>query len=60
MVKVGNVLFNHALNTFYLRLYGVGYMVKDHSAREETHCRLYMGYSFHLAARVLLIAPSHG
>ena len=22
--KVGNVLFNDALNTFYLRLYGVG------------------------------------
>ena len=27
----GNVLFNDALNTFYLRLYGVGHMVKDHS-----------------------------
>ena len=25
--KVGNVLFNDALNTFYLRLYGVIYMV---------------------------------
>ena len=24
------VLFNDALNTFYLRLYGVRYMVKDH------------------------------
>ena len=24
----GNVLFNDALNTFYLRLYGVGHMVK--------------------------------
>ena len=23
--KEGNVLFNDALNTFYLRLYGVGY-----------------------------------
>ena len=29
--KEGNVLFNNALNTFYLRLYGVGHMVKDHS-----------------------------
>ena len=29
--KEGNVLFNDALNTFYLRLYGVGHMVKDHS-----------------------------
>ena len=24
------VLLNDALNTFYLQLYGVGYMVKDH------------------------------
>ena len=30
----GNVLFNDALNTFYLRLYGVGHMVKDHSDSE--------------------------
>ena len=29
--KKGNVLFNDALNTFYLRLYGIGHMVKDHS-----------------------------
>ena len=29
--KKGNILFNDALNTFYLRLYGVGYIVKDHS-----------------------------
>ena len=28
--KEGNVLFNNALNTFYLRLYGVRHMVKDH------------------------------
>ena len=26
-----NVIFNDTLNTFYLRLYGVGHMVKDHS-----------------------------
>ena len=30
-----NVLFNDALNTFYLRLYGVGHMVKDHSDSEK-------------------------
>ena len=29
----GNVLFD-ALNTFYLRLYGVRHMVKDHSDSE--------------------------
>ena len=26
-----NVLFNDVLNTSYLRLYGVGHMVEDHS-----------------------------
>ena len=33
--KEGNVLFNDALNTFYLRLYGVGHMVKNHSDCER-------------------------
>ena len=35
--KEGNVLFNDALKTFYLWLYGVIHMVKDHSeeGREE-------------------------
>ena len=114
--KEGNVLFNDALNTFYLLLYGVRHMVKDHSdsekgnplpphrlllsinkmlslnkrereremfyltmnsthfiygymasyiwlrtiliVRKETRCR-HIGYSFQLAARVLLYAPSH-
>ena len=32
--KEGNVLFNDALHTFYLRLYDVGHMVKDHSDSE--------------------------
>ena len=27
----GNVLFNDAFNIFYLRLYGVRYVVKDHT-----------------------------
>ena len=30
-MKEGNVLFNDAFNTFYLRLYGVRHMVNDHS-----------------------------
>ena len=30
-----NILFNDALNTFYLRLYGVRHMVKDHSDSEK-------------------------
>ena len=29
--KEGNILFKDALNTFYLWLYGVGHMVKDHA-----------------------------
>ena len=34
-LKEGNVLFNNALNTFYLWLYGIGHMVKDHSDSEK-------------------------
>ena len=34
-MKEGNVLFNNALNTFYLRLYGVGHRVKDHTYSES-------------------------
>ena len=34
-MKEGNVLFNEALNTFYLRLYAVRHMVKDHSDSER-------------------------
>ena len=52
--KDGNVLFNDALNTFYLRLYGVRHVVKDHS---ERFCHI--GYSFRVAGRVLLYASSH-
>ena len=53
-------LFNDALNTFYLRLYGVIHMVKDHSENETgnplpPHRLLF----FRLAARVLLYASSH-
>ena len=33
--KEGNVLLNDALNTFYLRLYGIRHMVKDHSDSER-------------------------
>ena len=40
---------------FYLRLYGIGHITKDHSAREET-CSSHIGYSFQLAAKVLLYA----
>ena len=32
--RARNVLFNDALNTFYLQLYGIRHMVKDHSDSE--------------------------
>ena len=51
--RKGNVLFNDALNTFYLQLYGVRHMVKDHSDSERGN----MGYSFRLTVRVFLYAP---
>ena len=44
--KEGNVLFNDALNTFYLRLYGIGYMVKDHSDSETGNPLLPHGLLF--------------
>ena len=34
-MKEGNVIFNDALNTFYLRPYGVRHMVNDHSYSER-------------------------
>ena len=51
-----NILFNDALNTFYLRLYGVIRTILI--VRKETRCR-HIGYSYRLTARVLLYAPSH-
>ena len=55
LCKEGNVSFNESLNTFYLWLYGVKHIVKDHSVREET----FHHHSFRLVAMVLLHVPSH-
>ena len=58
--KEGNVLFNDALNTFFI----YGYMASDIwlrtilIVRKETRCR-HIGNYFRLTARVLLYAPSH-
>ena len=49
--RKGNVLFNDALNTFYLRLY--------HSDSERKPAESHMDYAFRLTARVLLYARSH-
>ena len=61
----GNVLFNDALNTFYLRLINKQtqyasdiWLTSTQIAREETRCR-HMGYSYRLTARFFLYAPSH-
>ena len=45
----GNVLFNDALITFYLQLYGVTHMVKYHSERKSaaaTNFLLLFAWSF--------------
>ena len=55
--KERNVLFNDALNTFYLWLYGIGYMTMDHLDSERF--RLFIGFTFRLAARDLLYGQSH-
>ena len=52
--KEGNVVFNDALNTFYLRLYGVRHMAKVPSDSERGNPCRHIEYSFQLTARVLL------
>ena len=53
---------NNALNTFYLRLYGVRHMVKDHSDSEKGNPLLPHRLLFPISSKgsfVLLYAPSH-
>ena len=50
------LLFKDALNTFYLRLYGVEHMIKDISDSERGNL---LGYSFRLEARFILYATPH-
>ena len=45
-------LFNDALNTFYLRLYGVRHMVKDHSDSEKGNPQLGFFYMHHPTDRI--------
>ena len=52
-------LFNDTFNTFYLQLYDIGHMVKDHSARNETHCCHFHGLLLLITARDLLYAPTY-
>ena len=57
--RTENVLFNDTLNTFYLQLYGVEHMVKDHSDSERGNPLLQHGLLFLIRTMVLLYAPSH-
>ena len=52
--KERNVLFNNALNTFYLQLFSIRHMVKDHSEIREILMVSLHGQLIHLAARDLL------
>ena len=45
-------LFNDALNTFYLRLYGVRHMVKDHSDSEKGNPQQGFFYMHHPTDRI--------
>ena len=44
-------LFNHALNTFYLRIYVVGNMVKDHSNEKENPLSPLHGLLFPISSK---------
>ena len=58
----GNVLFNDALNTFYLRLYGVRHMVKDHSVSVKGNPLLSHGLLFPISSKrsFICIIPQTG
>ena len=51
----GNVLFNDALNTFYLLLYGIRHMVKDHSGSERGNPLPPHGLVFPISSKCSLI-----
>ena len=53
--KEGNVLLNDIHNTFYLRLYGVRYMVKDHSDSERGNLLLPHRLLFPISSKGSLI-----
>ena len=60
--KEGNVLFNDALNTFYLRLYGVKHMVNDHSDSKRGNPLLPHQLLFPISSKVsfICIIPQTG
>ena len=62
ILKEGSVLFNDALNTIYLLLYGVGHMVKDHSDSERGNLLLPHGLLFSINSKgsFICIIPETG
>ena len=54
-----DILFNDALNTFYLRFYGVRHMVKDHFDSEKENPLLPHRLFLLINSKVFLYAPSH-
>ena len=57
--KERNVLFNNALNTFYLRLYGIRHMVTDHSDSEKGYPLPPHRLLLSINSKGSLYAPSH-
>ena len=60
--KERNALFNDTLNTFYLQLYGVRHMVKDHSDSERGNLLLPYGLLFPISSKhsFICIIPQTG
>ena len=60
-MKEGNILFNDALNIFYLRLYGVRHMIKDQSDSERGN-PLPLGLLFPISSKgsFICIIPQTG
>ena len=58
-LKEGNALFNDSLNTFNLRLYGVGHMVKDHSDSERGNPLPTHGLLFPISSKGYLHHPTY-
>ena len=53
--KEGNVLFNYALNTFYLKLYDIKHIVKDYSNSERGNPLTPHGQQFPISTNVFFI-----
>ena len=61
-MKERNALFNDALNTFCLRLYGIRHMVKDHSDSDRGNLLVPHGLLFPINSKgsFICIIPQTG